>query len=99
MQTLVYERLFNLIPYVPNEQISSFSKYIDYLSKIFYTPLKNPFTKYMYYLSPEISNDNYKEDFKERRYRNIAVDGNSCQDELIADAELVIPRYLFLYEK
>ena len=98
LQTLVYERLFNLIPYVPNEQISSFSKYIDYLSKIFYTPLKNPFTKYMYYLSPEISEENYKEDFKGRRYRNIAVDKNSCQDEFVADSKLVIPRYLITYE-
>ena len=52
----------------------------------------------MYYLSPEISEENYKEDFKGRRYRNIAVDKNSCQDEFVADSKLVIPRYLITYE-
>ena len=52
----------------------------------------------MYYLSPEISEENYKEDFKGRRYRNIAVDKNSCQDEFVADSKLVIPRYLITFE-
>ena len=59
---------------------------------------KTPFSKYMHVLSSEITVENYKEDPTGRLYRNIAVDENSEYDEFIADAELVIPRYLISYE-
>ena len=53
----------------------------------------------MHVSTPAITEENYKEDFKGRRYRNIAVDENSMKDEFVADSKLVIPRYLISYEK
>ena len=62
------------------------------------TPLKTPFSKYMHVLSPQLTEENYKEDVNGRRYRDIAVDPVILEDEFVADSKLVIPRYLITYE-
>ena len=69
-------------------------------SKLYHvdTPLKNPFTKYMHYLSPETTEDIYIKDLKGRRYRNVVVEENSEREDFVADSKLVIPRYLILYQ-
>ena len=59
---------------------------------------KTSFCKYIHVLSSEITEENYKEEPTGRRYRNIAVDENSENDEFIADSKPVIPRYWISYE-
>ena len=99
LQTFVYKRSLNLVTYVDDKPINSLSKYTYSSSPIKRdTPLNIPFTKYMDVLSSEITEENYKEDPTGRRYRNIAVDENSMKDEFIADADVVVPRYLISYE-
>ena len=66
------------------------------------TPLKNPFNKHIHESSPQITEENYKEDHKGRKYRNIEHENtsvfnySSAFDEYIAEESVTIPRYLII---
>ena len=59
------------------------------------TPIDYPFTKYTHECSSKLGID-YKRDENGRFYRNSPVSKWSQCDEFVADASLVIPRYLFV---
>ena len=61
-------------------------------------PLENQFNKHIYMLAPQATDDDYREDVKGRKYRNIAHDATSAYDEYVAEANVTVPRYLILFE-
>ena len=66
------------------------------------TPLKNSFNKHIRNFngkkSPQITQEDYKQDVEGRLYRNVAVHKYSVYDEFVAEANVTIPRYLILIE-
>ena len=62
------------------------------------TPLENPFKKHIDKSSPQATEENYKEDHKGRKYRNIGHDSRSICDEYVAEEGVTIPRYLIIFE-
>ena len=68
------------------------------------TPLKNPFNKHIHESSPQITEENYTEDHKGRKYRNVengnisVLNISSALDEYIAEESVTIPRYLIIFK-
>ena len=62
------------------------------------TPIEIPLTKYMEKSSVKKCEENYIKDPKRRRYRNVQVDMSSYKDEFVADCNVVLPRYLVVYQ-
>ena len=59
------------------------------------TPLRNQFSKHIDEWSPQATlREDYKEDHKGRRYRNVRHNITSARDEYVADESVTIPRYL-----
>ena len=59
-----------------------------------YTKPKHQFEQHAFMQTQQITKDNYKKDADGRRYRNVAHNSNSSQDEFVADESITIPRYL-----
>ena len=80
---------------IKTEYVGSFSNlFLDDVP----TPIKNPFTKYVIKSNVKSLDENYIQDPKGRKYRNVLADNPNCRDEFVADSKVVIPRYLMLYE-
>ena len=59
-----------------------------------YTKPKHQFEQHAFMQTQQITKDNYKKDADGRRYRNVAHNSNSSQNEFVADESITIPRYL-----
>ena len=79
-----------------SEKLQTFE--IGYVTGDIDTPLENPFNKHIHTSSPQVTEENYKEDHNGRKYRNIGHDDRSICDEYVAAEGVTIPRYLILFE-
>ena len=69
------------------------------------TPLKCQFSKHTYKTSIQATEEDYREDHKGRKYRNVghkkinSYSYGSANDEYVAEESVTIPRYLIIYSQ
>ena len=64
-----------------------------------YKTAEFPFAKHVRGVKRTLGEGEYKTDVEGRRYRNVATSADSIKEEFVADAELVVPRYLVRIKK
>ena len=69
------------------------------------TPLEYKFSKHINESILQATEENYREDHKGRKYRNIgheyinSITNGSANDEYVAEESVTIPRYLIIFKK
>ena len=87
-----------------SEKLQTFKIEMEKLSGDIDTPLEYQFIKHIWDASIQATEENYREDHKGRKYRNIGHEDmnlslySTANDEYVAEESVTVPRYLIIYK-